>query len=93
MAFVFPFALATEAVSEMEAVSARLRAVVRMHDDALAGAHVDFEGATRQQFDADLADALDGLRSHAETLDRDADDLRDTIAVAQWLASLDQDDP
>ena len=93
MAFVFPFALAAEAVSEMEAVAAHLRAVVNAHDGALAVAHQDFEGATREQFDTDIADALDGLRGQAATLDRDADALRDTIAVARWLEALSEQDP
>ena len=90
MSFVFPFALAHTAVTEMEELAARVRSLVNVHDAAVVTAEVDFEGETRVRFDRDLAQQMDMLQSFARMLDGDAGSLRSTIASAQWLAALDE---
>lgn len=91
--FVFPFALAEQAVIGIEDLATQLRVAVSTHEQALVIARHDFAGVTRQQFDLDVSVALDSLRSFASMLAGDADALRDTIGVARWLDSLDEDRP
>lgn len=91
--FVFPFALAQSAIAEMEELATRVRSMINVHDNALAIAQVDFEGATRDQFDRDLAAQLDQMRTMASLLDGDADALRQTMAYARWRQQLDETDP
>jgi hypothetical protein len=91
--FVFPYAIAQQAVAAMDDLAARLRSLVHAHDDALTIAHEDFEGETRDQFDRDFATAMDTLSAFARYLDGDADDLRSTIALAHQLESLSQTSP
>jgi uncharacterized protein YukE len=91
--FVFPYALAQQAAGAMDDLAARLRSVVGTHDDALTGAHTNFSGETRDQFDRDLSSALDTLSTFARYLDSDAQALRSTIATARRLEAESQDDP
>ncbi len=90
--FVFPFALAQSAAAEMDELATRVRFVINAHDSAIAIAHVDFEGATRDQFDSEFAAQLDEMRSLAQLLDGDADALRQTIVRARWLRQLEEQD-
>jgi len=83
--FVFPYAAAQQALTAMEDLAARLRSVIRTHDDALTSAHQDFEGETRDQFDRDFARGIAELSAFARLLDGDADELRWTISVAHRL--------
>ena len=83
--FVFPYALAQQAVAAMDDLAALLRATVNTHDDALNRAHTNFSGATRDQFDRDLSATLDALSMFARYLDGDARSLRSTIATAHRL--------
>ncbi|MEY2434256.1 MAG: hypothetical protein QOC92_3981 [Acidimicrobiaceae bacterium] len=80
--FVFPYAIANQAVTAMEDLAAQLRAAVDKHSDALTIAHEDFEGETRDQFDRDVATGLDMLSMFARFLDGEADALRATIVYA-----------
>jgi uncharacterized protein YukE len=91
--FVFPYAVAQQAVAAMEDLAARLRATVNAHNDALTIAHEDFEGETRDQFDRDFASAMDMLSTFARYLDSDASELRSTIATAHSLDALSQPSP
>ena len=86
--FVFPFAIAHQAVAAMDDLASRLRSVVNVHNDALTVAHQDFAGETRDQFDRDFSLAMDTLLAYAGNLDGEADDLRATIARARYLESL-----
>jgi hypothetical protein len=86
--FVFPFAIAQQTVAAMEDLAARLLSVVNSHNDALPIAHQDFAGETRDQFDRDVSLAMDTLLAYAGNLDREADDLRATIASAHHVESL-----
>lgn len=88
--FVFPYATAQQAVAAMEDLATQLRSVVNAHNDALAVAHEDFEGETRDQFDRDFASSMDTLITFARYLDGDARDLRSTIASAHELDALTQ---
>ena len=91
--FVFPFAIADQAVAAMEDLAARLRGTVDTHDGALTIAHQDFEGETRDQFDRDFTAGMDELLRWARLLDGDADALRATIATARWLEQLSNASP
>jgi hypothetical protein len=91
--FTFPYAIADQAVTAMEDLAARLRSVVNTHNDALSIAHEDFEGETRQQFDRDIAAAMDSLSTFARNLAGEADRLRSAIAYAHYLESLMQTTP
>ena len=91
--FVFPYAIAEQAVATMEDLADRLRSVVNAHTDALAIAHQDFEGETREQLDRDFANEMDMLSTFARNLDGDADELRSTIATAHYLESLSETSP
>jgi hypothetical protein len=86
--FVFPYAIAEQAVAAMEDLADRLRSVVNAHTDALTIAHQDFEGETREQLDREFANEMDTLSRFARYLDGDADELRWTIATAHYLESL-----
>jgi uncharacterized protein YukE len=88
--FVFPYAVAQQAVAAMEDLAAQLRSVVNTHNDALTVAHQDFAGETRDQFDHDFSAAMDTLSTYARYLDTEADELRTTIAHAHYLESLSQ---
>jgi hypothetical protein len=91
--FVFPFAIAQQAVAAMEDLASRLRSVVDAHNDALSIAHQDFAGETREQFDRDVSLAMDTLLAYAGNVDGEADDLRATIARAHFVESLMQTSP
>ena len=91
--FVFPYAIAEQAVAAMEDLASRLRAVITTHDTALTVAHHDFAGETREQFDRDFSSTMDALSSYARALDADADELRATLVTAHQLDSLSQATP
>jgi uncharacterized protein YukE len=88
--FVFPYAVAQQAATAMEDLAARLRSIVSTHDDALTIAHENFAGETRAQFDNDFVSAMDTLSTYAGYLDREAGELRSTIAHAHYLESESQ---
>lgn len=88
--FVFPYTLALQAIASMDHLATRLRAVINTHDDALTTAHTHFAGETRDQFDRDLASALDTLSMFARYLDGDVQSLRSTIAAAHRVEAQSQ---
>jgi uncharacterized protein YukE len=91
--FVFPFAIAQQALGAMEDLATRLRSVVNAHNDALTIAHQDFQGETRDQFDRDFASAMDTLSAFARYIENDASELRSTISRAHHLDALSQTSP
>lgn len=89
--FRFPFAEADDALAVIEDAGAELRAMLSAHDAAVVGARVDFEGETRDGFDAGFAQLMDEVDGGIQSLDAQRDQLADDIELAQRRqeASLD----
>jgi hypothetical protein len=81
--FEFPFAAARAALRAIEAAMEQLQTLVRRHESAYADAAVDFEGRTRQQFEAALELSLTQMTEHVRALQQQADDLSADLAAAE----------
>lgn len=90
-AFAFPFVAASSALAAIEEAVAELQAMASVHDDAVAGAHVDFEGETRRSFDQGFAQLMSRADAGIRQLQAQRDQLADDIAEARRRreASLD----
>jgi outer membrane murein-binding lipoprotein Lpp len=87
-AFEFPFDAARRARAQAEAARTALLTLVARHEAAFADAAVGFEGLTRQQFEAALAQQLDACRAHAEALASQADQLAGDLDRARQQQQL-----
>jgi len=89
--FEFPFVEARAAIRALQDCADRLVETVGTHRDAAAHATVDFEGATRREFEQTLGDATDDLDRVVQRLREQAGDLEDTVTLAEQrrAASLD----
>jgi hypothetical protein len=81
--FEFPFAAARQALAATEAAIEQLLAMVRRHETTYAAAVVDFEGRTREQFEAALELTLAQVGEHVRALQQQADDLSADLAAAE----------
>jgi hypothetical protein len=81
--FRFPFAEANAALAAIEDAVAELQAMVAVHEGAVAGARVDFEGETRTSFDQGFTTLLGQVDTGVRRLESQRDQLADDIDEAQ----------
>lgn len=100
--FRFPFAEANAALVAIEDAVAELQAMVAVHEGAVTGAHVDFEGETRTGFDQGFTALLGQVDAGVRRLESQHDQLADDIdearrrrqdsleAIGDWNRAMDR---
>lgn len=89
--FAFPFAEASAALAAIDRAVTELLAMIQVHEEAVDGARVDFEGETRRSFDRGFAELLAQVDGGVRRLEAQRDQLEGDIEEAHRLrdASLD----
>lgn len=82
-AFEFPFAAAQTVKAEIETLIERLGSTLDTHRQAVTEARVDFEGETRQDFDADFESRTAELDAGVSALRAQLDQLEAAMATAK----------
>ncbi len=83
--FAFPFAEANAALAAIDQAVTELLALIRVHEEAVIGARVDFEGETRRSFDRGFAELLAQVDGGVARLENQRDQLEGDIEQAHRL--------
>ncbi len=83
--FAFPFAEADAALAAIDQAVTELLGMIQVHEQAVGGARVDFEGETRRSFDRGFAELLAQADGGVRRLEDQRDQLEGDIEQAHRL--------